>query len=176
MTVYAKIENNELITAYNGYNGITGLADSPELCIANGFKTYDETLVAKYYAKMAKIQDGQIIDITNTEGYKAKIAKEKETNFFNNFIEISIGCLRKVPKGYSSIVEAMNSALNVVYISEELPEGILTIYPKPDFKSVDNIEEYLEKNSYKNKAMTPKEFGALYVEFMNAWNNQEHVS
>lgn len=176
MTVYAKIENGQLITAYNGYNGIVGMADSPELCLANGFITYEDELVSKYYAEMAIIQNNQLIDITNTDEYKAKIAAEKEKYFYDNFIEISIGCLRKVPKGYSSIVEAMNSALNVVYINESLPAGVWTIYPKPDFATVDNIETYLEANSFKNKAMDAKEFGALYVEFMNKWNSQEHAT
>lgn len=175
MTVFAKIENNELITAYNGYNGIIGLADSPELCLENGFSAYDEEIISKYFAQQAKIQDGNLIDITDTEEYKAKIAKEKETKFFDNFIGISIGYLRKMPKGYSSIVEAMNSALNVVYINGSLPAGALTIYPKPDFKTIDDIEKYLEENSYKNKEMKSEEFGKLYVEFMTAWNNQEHV-
>ena len=120
--------------------------------------------------------DGKVVDILETQDYKNKIATEKEKEFFNNFIEISIGCLRKSPKGYSSIVEAMNSALNVIYINQSLPAGALTIYPKPDFKTVDDVEKYLEENSYKNKAMTSKEFGALYVEFMNKWNSQEHIS
>lgn len=175
MTVFAKIENNELITAYNGYNGIVGLADSPELCLENGFSAYDEEIISKYFAQQAKIQDGQLVDITDTEEYKEKIAQEKETAFLNNFIEISLGWLRKSPKGYSSIVEAMNGALNVVYINGSLPAGALTIYPKPDFKTVDDIEKWLEEHSYKNQAMDSKAFGALYVEFMTKWNSQEHV-
>ena len=119
--------------------------------------------------------DGDVICIENNQEYKDKVAAEKEVEFFNNFIEISIGWLRKTPKGYSNIVEAMNSALNVIYINENLPAGVLTIYPKPDFKTVDDIEKYLEENSYKNKEMKSEEFGKLYVEFMTAWNNQEHV-
>jgi len=111
-----------------------------------------------------------------TDDYKAKIAAKKEKEFFNNFIEISIGCLRKVPKGYSSLVEAMNGALNIVNIGGSLPAETLTIYPKPDFMTVDDIEKYLEENKFTNNAMTAKEFGTLYVEFMNAWNSQEHVS
>lgn len=120
--------------------------------------------------------DGIVQDISNTTDYKNKIAAQKEANFLNNFIEISIGWLRKNPKGYSSIVEAMNSALNVVYINESLPAGALTIYPEPDFTTVDDVGEYLRTNSFKNQAMTSTEFGALFVEFMNKWNSQEHVS
>ena len=50
MTVYAKIENNKLITAYNGYNGVIGLADSPELCLVNGFTAYTEEQISGYFA------------------------------------------------------------------------------------------------------------------------------
>ena len=175
MTVYGKIENGQFITAYNGYNGIIGFADNIELMLANAFKPYEDDLVSKYYAKMAEIQGDELVDITGTEEYKTKIAAEKEKQFLNNFIKISIGWLRKSPKGYSSIVEAMNSALNVVYINGNLPAGVLTIYPEPDFKTVENVEEYLEKNKFTNKAMTSEEFGALFVEFMTAWNKQEHL-
>lgn len=175
MTVYVKIENEQLITAYNGYNGIVGFADNIEIMIANGFVAYDEDLVSKYFAGQVEIKDGVLIDITSTEEYKEKIAIEKEARFKEEFIEISLGCLRKVPKGYSSIVEAMNGALNVVYINGKLPAGALTIYPKPDFKTVENIEKYLEENSFRNKEMKSEEFGQIYVEFMTKWNNQEHV-
>lgn len=175
MTVYAKIENGQLITAYNGYNGIIGLADSPELCLGNGFTAYTEDEISGYYAGMYAIQGSNLVDITGTDEYKAKIAAVKEKYFNDNFIEISLGWLRKSPKGYSSIVEAMNSALNVVYINGELPAGIWTIYPKPDFATVGDVEAYLESNSFKNQAMKSEVFGTLYVEFMNKWNNQEHV-
>lgn len=80
MTVYAKIENNKLITAYNGYNGITGLADSPELCLANGFTAYTEEEISGYYANTYQIIDGVLTDISNTpeyiQEYKQKQIKE----------------------------------------------------------------------------------------------------
>lgn len=81
MTVYAKIEDNKLVTAYNGYNGIIGLADSPELCLANGFTAYEEdenglTLIDKYFAGSCKIIDGALTDISQTSDYKAKVKAE----------------------------------------------------------------------------------------------------
>src|SRR5574344_2372884 len=77
MTVYAKIENNKLITAYNGYNGITGLADSPTLCEANGCKAYTEEEISGYYAGTYKIIDGVLTEITSTPEY---IAEQKAKN------------------------------------------------------------------------------------------------
>src|SRR5574344_641221 len=77
MTVYAKIENNKLVTAYNGYNGITGLADSPDLCLANGFTAYTEEEISGYYAGTHKIIDGVLTNITSTPEY---IAEQKAKN------------------------------------------------------------------------------------------------
>ena len=77
MTVYAKIENNKLVTAYNGYNGITGLADSPELCEANGFKAYTEEEIGGYFAGTHQIVNGILTDISNTTEY---IAEQKAKN------------------------------------------------------------------------------------------------
>ena len=77
MTVYAKIENNKLITAYNGYNGITGLADSPELCLANGFTAYTEEQISGYFAGTHQIIDGVLTDISQTPEY---IAEQKAKN------------------------------------------------------------------------------------------------
>ena len=103
MTVYAKIENNELITAYNGYNGIVGFADNVELCIANGFIAYDEELVAKYYAGIAKIQDNVLVDISSTDEYKAEIlAKEKaakKSELFAQIDELDIKSIRALREG-----------------------------------------------------------------------------
>lgn len=72
MTVFAKIENNKLITAYNGYNGITGLADNIELCEDNGFTAYTEEQISGYYAGTYQIIDGVLTDISNTPKYLAE--------------------------------------------------------------------------------------------------------
>lgn len=167
MTTYGKIENGQFIPAPNAEVNFLN---------SNGYSPFDEELVSKHFAGMAIVQGDELTDITNTDDYKAKTAAIKEKEFFNNFIETSIGWLRKTPKGYSSIVEAMNSALNVIYINGSLPEGVWTLYPKPDFAKVDDIEKYLEENSFKNKEMKSEEFGKIYVEFMNKWNSQEHAS
>ena len=76
MTVYAKIENNELICASNNL-GITGLADSPELCLANGFTAYTEEEIGGYFAGTHQIVNGVLTDISNTTEY---IAEQKVKN------------------------------------------------------------------------------------------------
>lgn len=87
MTVYAKIENNKLITAYNGYNGITGLADNPQLCLTNGFTTYTEEEIAGYYAGyMELLSDGSLKDLRMDETY---IAKQLASIKSNKLLEIN---------------------------------------------------------------------------------------
>lgn len=92
MTVYAKIEDNKLITAYNGYNGVTGLADSPELCLANGFTAYTEEEVSGYYAGTHQIIDGVLTDITTTAEYIAEQKAKAETRLFTEARE----CIEKL--------------------------------------------------------------------------------
>ena len=93
MTVYAKIENGRLITAYNGYNGITGLADSAELCLDNGFIAYTEEEASGYYSGTHQIIDGVLINITNTPEYIAEqkskskqVIKEKYRNIMDTYV------------------------------------------------------------------------------------------
>lgn len=87
MTVYAKIENDKLITAYNGYNGITGLADSPVLCLANGFTEYTEKEVSGYFAGTHQIIDGVLTDISETPEYLAEQKKQKKNSAYKTYQE-----------------------------------------------------------------------------------------
>ena len=81
MTVYGKIENNKLITAYNGYNGVIGLADSPELCESNGFTAYTEEEISGYFGGTHQIINGILTDITQTPEYiDEQLTKAKADN------------------------------------------------------------------------------------------------
>ena len=102
MTVYAKIENNKLICASNNL-GITGLADSPELCLANGFTAYTEEQVSGYYAGSHQIIDGVLTPITNTDEYiaeqKAEARKTLALEYKEHFNEVNILCALKFALG-----------------------------------------------------------------------------
>lgn len=178
MTIYLKEIDGKLTQAPNFYEDETGFYtafnQNIDLMIKKGYSAFDEVDYSLYLTGSKIFVNGEFINNQSQE-YKEKIAKEKEVQFLNQFIEISLGWLRKNPKGYSSIVEAMNSALNVVYINGKLPAGVWTLYPKPDFAAVDDVEKYLEENSFKNQEMQSEDFGKIYVEFMMAWNQQEHV-
>lgn len=69
MTTYGKIENEQFIPAKN---------ESIEILEGEGFIAFDEELVGKYFAGMAEIQGNTLVDITDTDAYKAKIAEQEK--------------------------------------------------------------------------------------------------
>lgn len=97
--------------------------------------------------------------------------------FESDFFEIpNIGWYRKVPRGYSSAIESLNTAFNAVEILNSLPADYLIFYTKPDFTQDEQCtEEWLIANQFKNKAMTKEEFMQFYANFVTAWNNLEHL-
>ena len=104
--------------------------------------------------------------------------EKREADFKSTFFEIpNYGWFRKVPKGYSSAVESLNTAFNAVSILQKLPAETLIFYPEPDFADPEQCtEEWLVEHQIKNEEMTIQEFGALYMAFMTAWNTQEHIN
>lgn len=105
-------------------------------------------------------------------------AAKREASFKETFFEIpNFGWFRKVPKGYSSAVESLNTAFNAVSILQKLPAGMLIFYTAPDFTDPEQCtEEWLIEHQITNEEMSLQEFGAFYMAFMTAWNTQEHVN
>lgn len=100
----------------------------------------------------------------------------REANFKKEFFEIeNFGFFRKIPKGYSSAVESLNTAFNAVSILQKLPAGMLIFYQEPDYtKPEECTEEWLIEHQTTNQEMSIQEFGAFYMAFMTAWNTQMH--
>ena len=116
-------------------------------------------------------------EFADTDEYKQKQISEREKNFSSEFFEIpNIGWYRKVPRGYSSAIESINTAFNAVLVLNSLPADYLIFYTKPDFTQDEQCtEEWLIANQFKNKAMTKEEFMQFYANFVTAWNNLEHL-
>ena len=96
--------------------------------------------------------------------------------FTSDFFEVpNFGWYRKRPKGYSSAVESLNTAFNIVAVIGSLPADTLIFYQEPDFTDPSTCtEEWLVEHQTKNPAMSAQEFGAFYASFITAWNTQEH--
>lgn len=150
-----------------------------------------KTILNKPYTEQQRLnfiveqnhQNGYEIRETETAleawGYtEEEIASQREISFKQDFFLIpSYGWFRKVPKGYSSAVESLNTAFNAVTMLGNLPANTLIFYTAPDFtKPEECTEEWLIAHQTKNAQMNAQEFGQFYVDFMTAWNNQEHVN
>ena len=108
MTVYAKIENGQLITAYNGYNRITGLADSVELCLNNGFTAYTEEEISGYFGGTHEIINGVLTDITSTPEYiveqEAKNNAIIKQDILKQLSEIDAKTIRALREGNATYI------------------------------------------------------------------------
>ena len=115
----------------------------------------------------AKIVDGQPEWVWSSE--------LAEKDFYFKFIKIGDNCYRKMPSGYSSLVEAFNTMKVIVDLQGNLPVDTLTMYPEPDFANPEQCaEEWLVANNYKNEELTQEQFNQLYVAVVTAWNIKEH--
>jgi len=105
-----------------------------------------------------------------------ELAEEREENFKNQFFEIpNYGWFRKVPKGYSSAVESLNTASIAVSFLQKLPANTLIFYQQPDFtKPEECTEEWLIEHQTTNAEMSVQEFGQFYLTFTAAWNTEMH--
>lgn len=125
-------------------------------------------------------KDGQIVLNPN---YEQEIAAKRKKAFLQDFFKVPSALndqdlyYRKSPKGYSSAVESINTAFNIVATLGNLPTGSLIFYEEPDFtKEEECTEEWLVNHQVKNEVMTPTEFGSFYAKFITSWNSQEHES
>ena len=119
-------------------------------------------------------ENGEIIINPN---YEQELAEARKEEFLKQFFNIEgYGWYRKIPKGYTSAVESINTAFNIVTVVGILPKGSLIFYTKPDFTDETQCtEEWLIENQIKSDEMTATEFGKFYAAFVTAWNTQEHL-
>lgn len=105
-------------------------------------------------------------------------AAERETNFKDKFFEIEgFNYYRKEPKGYTSALESLGVAYNMITsnIIQELPAGTFIFYPQPDFYSEEQCtEEWLIEHQILSDVMTKEQFLQFYAAFVVAWNNEMH--
>lgn len=162
MAYYIIYNNTDIYTAENA-NTLTTYYPECEL----------HTLPDDYNQDKYHVVNGELVLNPNYDEEQADI---REANFKAQFFEIpNYGWYRKVPKGYSSAVESLNTAFNAVSIMGSLPANMLIFYQEPDYSIPEQCtEEWLVEHQIFNQAMTAQEFGQFYITFMTAWNTQEH--
>lgn len=118
-------------------------------------------------------------EIVLNENYENELAEQRKQTFLKDFFKIQYNeqdlYFRKQPKGYSSAVESINTAFNIVNTIGTLPAGSLVFYQQPDFTNETQCtEEWLVEHQVKSEQMSATEFGTFYAGFITAWNTQEH--
>ena len=113
------------------------------------------------------------------EDVQNEFAEKRKQTFLQDFFKVQYDgqdlYFRKQPKGYSSAVESINTAFNIVNIIGTLPAGSLVFYQQPDFADETQCtEEWLVEHQVKSEEMAATEFGTFYAGFITAWNAQEH--
>lgn len=113
------------------------------------------------------------------EDVQNELAEQRKQTFLQDFFKVQYNeqdlYFRKQPKGYSSAVESINTAFNIVNTIGALPAGSLVFYQQPDFADETQCtEEWLVEHQVKSEQMSATEFGTFYAGFITAWNTQEH--
>ena len=127
--------------------------------------------------------DRKIIELDNkfvfADEVQQKLVEQRKQEFLKYFFKVQYNgqdlYFRKQPKGYSSAVESINTAFNIVNTIGTLPAGSLVFYQQPDFADETQCtEKWLVEHQVKSEEMAATEFGTFYAGFITAWNAQEH--
>ena len=112
---------------------------------------------------------------------EAPTPAERKAMFLQDFFKLSLGELgtayyRKKPKGYQSAIESINTAQIICSKLGGLPAGTMIFYKEPNFNLPEQCtEEWLEANQIMLPALSIEQFDNFYINFVIAWNNQEHL-
>lgn len=103
-------------------------------------------------------------------------AEDRRNNFLRDFFYVpNYGYYRRVPKGYTSAIESINTADAMCQKNNGLPANVLIFYQEPDFNDASQCtEEWLERHQIFMPMMTVETFNDLYNVFVTTWNNREH--
>ena len=147
-------------------------------------KMVEELLIAPE-GQYVLIDDSNATDGTVNPDYSE--AKTRKAKFEKEFFLIpaatkdlngeDVGVYyRRRPKGYADAVESLLAVLSVVSAAGKVDEGIIKVYPIPDFNVAEQCtEEWLVANQISLPEMNAQEFGAFYNRFLYAWNTIEHI-
>ena len=137
----------------------------------------------QYQGLEIKETNREIIELDNkfvfADEVQQELVEQRKQEFLKDFFKVQYNgqdlYFRKQPKGYSSAVESINTAFNIVNTIGTLPAGSLVFYQQPDFTDeIQCTKEWLVEHQVKNEQMNVTEFSTFYARFITAWNTQEH--
>lgn len=112
------------------------------------------------------------------ETYLQKKTKEREEQFYKEFIKTSLGNYRLEPKGYANAqqsIDVVNNNVNTLgSLTEELAKWII-FYETPDFSNAEECsEEWLVAHQKNPSVMTLEEWQKFYFEFCQLYAMQQY--
>lgn len=129
-----------------------------------------------------KLVDDEVID--NTEQYNKEQAQKRQQEFLKDFFKVPLSSqftekeyayYRKIPKGYTSAIESINTAERICSKMQGLPANNLIFYEEPDFyDETQCTEEWLSSHQIIIPALTVEQFDNIFITFIQSWNTQEH--
>ena len=116
------------------------------------------------------LQNGQIVDISQTHEYIAEQIQKRKDAFYKEFIKTSKGCLRLKTK-VGDLIALLPSITLGVQITGKLNANEIVLYPEPDFtieRTQEQLEQWLLANQYYNEEMTLQEYMLIVIEITQA--------
>lgn len=112
------------------------------------------------------------------ETYLQKKTKEREEQFYKEFIKTSLGNYRLEPKGYANAQQAMDVTNTMAMALGGLTEQLVPLvifYETPDFtKEEECTEEWLVAHQKNPSVMTLEEWQKFYFEFCQLYAMQQY--
>lgn len=120
--------------------------------------------------------DGEKIVLN--ENYETEQTKEREEQFYKEFIKTSLGNYRLEPKGYANAQQAMDVTNTMATALGGLTEQLVPLvifYETPDFtKAEECTEEWLVAHQKNPSVMTLEEWQKFYFEFCQLYAMQQY--
>lgn len=139
-------------------NNICNYNSSIEMLERDGYVDIDNDLILAFNNGSAKIENNNIVDISQTPEYIAQQIQKRKDLFYSNFIKTSKGCIRLKTAIGDFIAILPNYSIESMSTGK-LTAGRILFYNEPTFLSDDE-----ELVSYPSNEMTSAEYMALYME------------
>lgn len=144
-----------------------------DLLQASQFMVYD---TIEETDKDYVLYNGEYVPLNET--YLQKITKERQEQFYTQFIQTSLGNYRLEPKGYANAQQAMDVTNTMATALGGLTEQLVPLvifYETPDFtKAEECTEEWLVAHQKNPSVMTLEEWQKFYFEFCQLYAMQQY--
>lgn len=147
-----------------------------------GYTEEPQDLVLYNLDKVEETQEEYVLDddqyVLLDDTYLRKKAKDREEQFYSQFIQTSLGNYRLVPNGYANAQQAMDvtntMAMALGGLTEQLT-NLVIFYQTPDFaKEEECTEEWLVAHQIKPDVMTLEEWQKFYIEFCQLYATNQY--